>query len=258
MGNTAKWFKMYSGVLLTDDTTAILSPAAFGAWIRVICTMHENGKPSMTKPVKHWARIFGCAPDAAEEIICELVDAHTGQVERDGDYVTMGSKRMDETLQEQEEARRKAQERKERYRTRSERVRNDSRTERERFGSTSTSLSTSTSSSKSKNKVSENEHVAAYEKITHYTPALFHQDYMALKLKPYPLDAWEAHVQVWMDTDKWNEKSAKRMVDAFIEQQQKAAAGHQTTKGATCVECGQPKTYTYMNKAYCDKHGPQA
>jgi hypothetical protein len=60
MANTASWFKLYSAKLLNDEATASLSPEAFGAWVRVFCYMHENGRAELTKKPKYWGRIFGC------------------------------------------------------------------------------------------------------------------------------------------------------------------------------------------------------
>lgn len=152
--------KLYTSILLTDDTTIVLTPRAFGAWMRVLCTMHQKGSPEMRKSPRLWGQIFGCGPneEEASEIISELFEAGTGKITlfEDG-TVEMYSKRMDETLKEQRKQYRQGRKRKKIYLDKKQE--RGTQTERvpDAFGSTSTSTSPSTSQSIEKNKKKESE-----------------------------------------------------------------------------------------------------
>lgn len=218
-------------MLLTDQTTAMLSPEAFGAWVRVFCTMHSNAVFDLTKTVRMWSRVFGCSESQAEQIIDELIEVGTGQIERTSDGVRMASKKIRSVLEDQETRRKAAAERKKKWQskntdgTRSEHVPNASGIVLERSGSSSLSLSSTTEDEVRERKkkvsvISDSEHLQAYVRLTGYNPPVnWHSDIVALG--KYPLQDWEAHVQMWVDTPRWNEKNVPRLTESFIEAQGK-------------------------------------
>ena len=66
-------FQFYPGDWIQD--TRILSLAAKGAWIDILCALwRSQTRGSLTLPLMGWARLFGCTADQAAAVITGLVD----------------------------------------------------------------------------------------------------------------------------------------------------------------------------------------
>ena len=74
------WFKFYPADWLKDPSLSACSLAAQGAWMRLVCHMHESSprgylKDSNGQPFtdRHIARLIGSAPQTARKIVSELM-----------------------------------------------------------------------------------------------------------------------------------------------------------------------------------------
>lgn len=270
--------KWYVGDWLRDPAVAALSPATRGIWFDALCCMDDLDTFKLTGSTRQWIAWCRCTPEefstAVDELlewdVCEVIrkpsrSGHNGVTGN----VTLVSRRRKRVHESRENARI----RKKRQREGSaddgghsnvtpEVTPNVTPTHaRARADSDSDSDSDSVSEKK-KEKVSaaagvDSEHVTAYINVTRYAPPLVHQDLMAHKLRPYPVDLWAAHVQVWMDTPQWNEKNAKRVLDSFLEASAKDVAelqgGKPTGPTAMCITC---KTNPRTTGPWCDDCKP--
>lgn len=97
------WFRFYPADWLKDPALSACSLAAQGAWMRLLCHMHEatprgylcdsNGQPFSDKQL---ARLIGCAPQTVRKIVTELISLGVVSVSKD-DHQTQGilySRRM--------------------------------------------------------------------------------------------------------------------------------------------------------------------
>jgi hypothetical protein len=66
-------FQFYPGDWIQN--TRILSLAAKGAWIDILCALwRSQTRGSLTLPLTGWALLFGCTADQAAAVITGLVD----------------------------------------------------------------------------------------------------------------------------------------------------------------------------------------
>lgn len=97
------WLRFYPADWLKDPALSAASLAAQGAWMRLLCHMHEatprgylcdsNGQPFSDKQL---ARLVGCAPQTVRKLVKELIDLGVVSVSKD-DHQTQGilySRRM--------------------------------------------------------------------------------------------------------------------------------------------------------------------
>ena len=280
MSNSASWFKLYSAKLLNDDATASLSPEAFGAWVRVICYMHENGRAELIKKPKYWGRIFGCAQGGVspESIIDELIDCGTGDIQKDADgSIIMRSNRMESVLEEQRSKYEKGKERKEKWLKTKENEENTFGTRSEHssdvFGSTSTSTSTSIKK-KRKVKKSEVENLyqtyprkvgkraaivaitKAIERITDRVedPVEWMDERVALFARsPVGQGSFCPHPSTWFNQDRFDDDVGEWQKTEKKERP-KWGETDKVAKSRSCCVCGGKATHSYQTKNYCEQH----
>ncbi|RYD42738.1 MAG: DUF1376 domain-containing protein [Verrucomicrobiaceae bacterium] len=87
------YMQLYVADYLRD--TEILSLTAQGAWSRMLCNMwHPDRRGVLTYRLSAIARLLGSSEPEARGIIDEIDDCKVGNVEWDGDRVTITSRRM--------------------------------------------------------------------------------------------------------------------------------------------------------------------
>lgn len=105
-------FQFYPGDWLKDPELGVCSPATRGIWVDLLCAIwNGDGSGSVTNTPKKLARLCRCDTDEMERAITELAEENVAVVTRDGDSVTILSRRLQKELHE----RKLKQERDQRY-----------------------------------------------------------------------------------------------------------------------------------------------
>lgn len=87
------YMQFYPTDYLVD--TAVLSLAAQGAWMRILCALHASDtRGSKSWRLEAWARYIGVTPDVTRELIAEIGEAGVGNVEERDGNVTLTNRRM--------------------------------------------------------------------------------------------------------------------------------------------------------------------
>jgi len=85
------WRKFFPGDWLKDPALRMCSLAARGAWIDLVCAMHEGSDDGVLRgTVEGLSRICGCSPEEMESCLNELHDTGTANVTRNAN-VTAGN-----------------------------------------------------------------------------------------------------------------------------------------------------------------------
>lgn len=72
----------------------VLSLAARGAWQTIICkAWHSTTRGTVSMKLEAWARTFGASVKETEKVIAEIEETRTGEVQRDGDMITITCRR---------------------------------------------------------------------------------------------------------------------------------------------------------------------
>jgi len=87
------YMQFYTSDYLID--TAVLSLAAQGAWMRILCALHSSEtRGSKTWRLEVWARYIGVTADVTAQLFAEIAEAGVGGVEEANGNVTLTNRRM--------------------------------------------------------------------------------------------------------------------------------------------------------------------
>ena len=87
------YMQFYPSDYLID--TAVLSLAAQGAWMRILCALHASEmRGTKTWRLDVWARYIGVTPDVTSQILQEISESGVGNVEEANGNVTLTNRRM--------------------------------------------------------------------------------------------------------------------------------------------------------------------
>ena len=92
--------KMYPGDLLADEDVAGLSPEAFGIWIKVLLYMWKGQSGTYRKTETFMARVMNCTIESLHIVLAELEENGVGDIEIDGDWITICNTRVQDDLDE--------------------------------------------------------------------------------------------------------------------------------------------------------------
>lgn len=87
------YMQFYPTDYLVD--TAVLSLAAQGAWMRILCALHASEtRGTKVWKLEAWARYIGVTADVTAELLAEISEAGVGNVEEANGNVTLTNRRM--------------------------------------------------------------------------------------------------------------------------------------------------------------------
>jgi uncharacterized protein YdaU (DUF1376 family) len=97
-------FQFYVADYMQD--TRMVSLAARGAWMDLLCTMwRSQNRGQVTSTIIGYARLFGCTVEQAKSVIEEIVDSQVCDSVTEGDgKVTLICRRMSREAKERESA----------------------------------------------------------------------------------------------------------------------------------------------------------
>lgn len=88
-------FQFYPSDLISDPTVACLKLATFGAWVKLLCYIHEENRAgAISRTADQFARMLGCTTPEIVDVIAELKATGTANISQRDETITVLSRRM--------------------------------------------------------------------------------------------------------------------------------------------------------------------